>query len=131
MLPDLPDLKTCNNSGFGNENRKQPVDRARRNALKIIVAGTAAAGSLAIPSRWSKPVVNSIILPVHAQATNADAPTAATTLPAQANTNSCTCFEVHYPMWDDSYTTQAFVTTPPEVAPGSQRSAVQGKKRKK
>ena len=48
------------------------MDQARRKALETIVAGTAAAGVLAVSSKWSKPVVNSVILPAHAQATNVE-----------------------------------------------------------
>ena len=132
MLPDVQELKMGNNNGFGNENRKQPVDRARRKALKIIVAGTAVAGALAIPSRWSKPVVNSIILPAHAQATNAQGPATETTTTAVPTTNSPLGEGGSATSWGGAvFTAQAPLTVPTEVAPGSQRSAVQGKKRKK
>ncbi len=121
--------KVDDNNGFGNKNRKQPVDQARRKALKAIVAGTAAAGVLAVSSKWSKPVVNSVILPAHAQATNVEGPTAVTTLPVQENTNACTCFEIHYPAWDDSFITQAPVTAQTaEFAPLSRRVSVQKNK---
>ena len=40
----------------------------KRKALKTIIAGGVAT-SVAIPSVWKKPVVNSVMLPAHAQAT--------------------------------------------------------------
>ncbi len=62
------------------------MDQSRRRALKAIVAGTAAAGVLAVFSKWSKPVVNSVILPAHAQATNAQGPATETTTTAVPTT---------------------------------------------
>ncbi len=62
-----------------NSQSSEPVNQSRRKALKTIAAGSAAAGALAMTGKWSKPVVNSIILPAHAQATNAAAPATCTT----------------------------------------------------
>ncbi len=60
-----------NNTQQGPEtNGKTTVDQSRRKALKKIAVGTAVAGALAVSSKWSKPVVNSVVLPAHAQATN-------------------------------------------------------------
>ena len=53
----------------------ESISRSRRKALKTIAAGTAVAGSMALAGKWSKPVVDTIILPAHAQATNAIEPT--------------------------------------------------------
>ncbi|HHB76532.1 MAG TPA: twin-arginine translocation signal domain-containing protein [Desulfobulbus sp.] len=78
-----------NNPQKPEANGKKSVDQSRRKALKRMAAGTAVAGALAISSKWSKPVVNSIILPAHAQATNAEAPanTTTTTTTTTANPN--------------------------------------------
>jgi len=62
-----------------NSRPAEPANRSRRKALKTIAAGSAAAGALAMTGKWSKPVVNSIILPAHAQATNAAGPATCTT----------------------------------------------------
>ncbi len=62
-----------------NSRPAEPVNQSRRKALKTIAAGSAAAGALAMTGKWSKPVVNSIILPAHAQATNGAAPATCTT----------------------------------------------------
>ena len=62
-----------------NSRPTEPVNQSRRKALKTIAAGSAAAGALAMTGKWSKPVVNSIILPAHAQATNGAAPATCTT----------------------------------------------------
>ena len=43
---------------------KEKVDRSRRHAL---VASVAAAGAAGLPSEWKRPVVDSILLPAHAQ----------------------------------------------------------------
>jgi hypothetical protein len=53
-------------------------DQSRRKLLKTIAAGSGAiiAGTI-LPDKWTKPVVNSIILPAHAQATT-QPPTAPT-----------------------------------------------------
>ena len=53
----------------------ESISRSRRKALKTIAAGTAMAGTIALTGKWSKPVVDTIILPAHAQATNAIEPT--------------------------------------------------------
>ena len=78
-----------------NSRPAEPVNQSRRKALKTIAAGSAAAGALAMTGKWSKPVVNSIILPAHAQATNAAAPIGTTT-PAPACTTQVTfaCYAV-------------------------------------
>jgi hypothetical protein len=67
------------------ENRWEPVNKSRRKALKKIAVGGAAAGALALTGKWVKPVVNTIILPAHAQATNAEGP-ANTTTPSPTTT---------------------------------------------
>jgi len=43
----------------------------RRNALKKLATGGAVVGLLGITGKWTRPVVDSMILPAHAQATNA------------------------------------------------------------
>jgi len=58
-----------------------PESTTRRKALKTLAAGSAAAGALALTGKWSKPVVDTIILPAHAQATNAQEPTSTTPAP--------------------------------------------------
>ena len=47
----------------------ESISRSRRKALKTIAAGTAVAGTMALTGKWSKPAVDTIILPAHAQAT--------------------------------------------------------------
>jgi hypothetical protein len=44
--------------------------RSRRTALKtIFAAGGAAVAAKSLPERWSKPIVEAVVLPAHAQAT--------------------------------------------------------------
>ena len=57
-----------------NAEKSQSVDGSRRKVLKTMAGAGAFAGLLAVSGKWSKPVVDSIILPAHAQATNAAAP---------------------------------------------------------
>jgi hypothetical protein len=64
-----------------NDKQASPVNSSRRKALKKIAAGGAVAGVLALSGKWSKPVVDSIILPAHAQATNGAAPPPTTPAP--------------------------------------------------
>lgn len=49
--------------GKENNNTRDP----RRRLLKTIAAGGSAAGLAALPGKWAKPVVASVILPAHAQ----------------------------------------------------------------
>ena len=74
----------CRSQQIGKNNKKS-VNTSRRKALKTIAAGTAVAGGLALSGKWSKPVVDTIILPAHAQATNGAAP--ATTTPTPTTTS--------------------------------------------
>lgn len=74
----------CRSQQAGNNN-KESVNTSRRKALKTIAAGTAVAGGLALSGKWSKPVVDTIILPAHAQATNPVGP--APTTPAPTTTS--------------------------------------------
>ncbi len=51
-----------------NPEPEQELLNTRRKALgKILVAGGVIAGAHLIPSKWASPVVNSIIVPAHAQ----------------------------------------------------------------
>jgi len=133
--------KVDDNNGFGNENKKKPVDQARRKALKTIVAGTAAVGVLAVSSKWSKPVVDTIILPAHAQATNVEGPVQEN-MPEE-NTISCTCYAVSYSNPNVNYPeystegdgammeTITVTLSPDEVAPNARPATLQKKRKKK
>jgi len=76
------------------------INRSRRKALKTLAVGTAAAGAMALTSKWSKPVVDTIILPAHAQATNGAAPVGTTTPAPTTTSGECspvlgpTCIEI-------------------------------------
>jgi hypothetical protein len=51
------------------DERLQRRHRTRRDLLKTLVAGTGAAGALAtLPESWTKPVIDSVLVPLHAQA---------------------------------------------------------------
>lgn len=43
----------------------------RRDALKKIAVGGTVVGLLGVSGKWTKPVIDSVVLPAHAQATNA------------------------------------------------------------
>lgn len=73
------------------------LSQTRRKALKTIAAGTAAAGAMALTGKWSKPVVDTIILPAHAQATNGAGPVGTTTPASCSPTIEADCYEI---TWD-------------------------------
>jgi hypothetical protein len=79
------------------DNRKTGINPSRRRALKTIAAGSAIAGGLALGGKWTRPVVDTVILPAHAQATNATAPatTAAPTTTACNTTLASARFVTH------------------------------------
>lgn len=56
-----------------SDNSESPSFR-RRRALKQLAAGGAVAGAVAatIPTRWTRPVVQSVVLPAHAQTSPGD-----------------------------------------------------------
>jgi hypothetical protein len=59
---------------MSSENKQQdkaPLNPERRKALQKMAVAGAAATVLGFSGKWSKPVVDSVILPAHAQATNA------------------------------------------------------------
>jgi len=80
--------KTTLSTREPRDNQGESVNRSRRKALQTIAAGTAAAGALALTGKWSKPLVDTIILPAHAQATNAQEPTNTTTTPTPTTTGN-------------------------------------------
>jgi hypothetical protein len=45
----------------------ETLSKSRRGALKIILAGGAAGTVAALPKTWTRPVVEAVILPAHAQ----------------------------------------------------------------
>ena len=79
------------------EKTETTVNQSRRKALKTIATGTAAAGAMALTGKWSKPVVDTIILPAHAQATNGAAPVGTTTPAPCSSTIEADCYEI---TWD-------------------------------
>ncbi|HHD63392.1 MAG TPA: twin-arginine translocation signal domain-containing protein [Desulfobulbaceae bacterium] len=69
MQQDRQAQQLQNHDVKNEANKDNLVDQSRRKTLKKIAAGGAVAGILALSGKWSKPVVDSIILPAHAQAT--------------------------------------------------------------
>jgi len=97
------------------------INSSRRRALKTIAVGSAAATSLALGSKWAKPVVDTVILPAHAQATNVEAPdqgttSAPTTTPTATTTSNAimiawACWQATYAgPADDRYISELTVT---------------------
>ena len=71
-------------AGQSNDNHpdEQEHVKTRRDALRKILAGTGVvAGAKALPEKWTKPVVNSIIVPAHAQTTGPEQTTTTTAAP--------------------------------------------------
>ncbi len=91
-----------------NAEKYQSVDGSRRKALKTMAGAGAVAGLLAVSDKWSKPVVDSIILPAHAQATNVNVPSPTTTIVQNNATENIIYCQCNF----------ASVSVPPyEVAP--------------
>jgi len=60
----------CKTNGTKNQGRRPMSDQNRRRLLKAVAAATgAAATSKLLPENWTKPVLDAIVLPAHAQAT--------------------------------------------------------------
>ena len=117
--------RTTGNTYFVDDNRKPSVNQERRKALKTIASGTAVAGALAISSKWSKPVVDTIILPAHAQATNVERP-------AVVPTTISPLEEGGGISWSGAVFTAQPVPAPTfEVAPSARPATLQKKRRKK
>ena len=104
------------------------VSQSRRKALKTIAAGTAAAGAIALTGKWSKPVVDTIILPAHAQATNGAGPVGTTTLAPTTTSGECSPIIVgaciHVPASDAGYIESAEIGG--GVNPAQAGIAIQG-----
>ncbi len=140
MPPSLQE-RTSGNTYFVDDNKKPAVNQERRKVLKTIAVGTAVAGVLAISSKWSKPVVDTIILPAHAQATNVEG-SVQENMPEE-RTISCTCYAVSYENPNVNYPeystegngammeTITVTLSPDEVAPGARPAILQKKRRKK
>ena len=64
-----------------NKHKKLPIDASRRKLLTGFAATGTAAVMLSLSGKWSKPVVDSIVLPAHAQATNTTVSTFTTPAP--------------------------------------------------
>jgi hypothetical protein len=60
----------------------------RRNVLKggVVVGGAAVAAALALPKKWTRPLVEAVVVPAHAQTS----PGAPTPSPTSAPTNAPT-----------------------------------------
>jgi len=69
--------------GDSERDKKDPKDveiEARRNVLKggVVVGGAAVAAALMLPKKWTRPLVEAVVVPAHAQ-TSPGAPTPAPT----------------------------------------------------
>jgi hypothetical protein len=62
MEVDMDDKRTENGQPVSGEKV------SRRRAMKVLGVGGVVAATLMLPSKWTKPVVESIIVPAHAQA---------------------------------------------------------------
>ena len=67
MSKEKTDSKSSSTEMNSGSNQSQANKSKRRDALKALGVGGLVAGSL--PDKWTKPVVNSILLPAHAQTT--------------------------------------------------------------
>lgn len=63
----------ANHTDVASDNRRLPdqaTDRQKRLLFTALLSGTTVGLSMAkLPSRWSRPIVDSVLLPAHAQAT--------------------------------------------------------------
>jgi len=59
-----------------NRDSKDVEVEGRRNVLKggVVVAGAAVAAALTLPKKWTRPLVEAVVVPAHAQ-TSPGAPT--------------------------------------------------------
>ncbi len=62
---------TSQNSAVEVDSSKPRKER-RRTLRTILAGGVLVSGSQAVPRTWTKPMVDSIVLPVHAQTTEED-----------------------------------------------------------
>ena len=69
----------CQISIRSNKINKETRKQARRKVLKIAATGGAAASIIAIPKQWTKPVIDTVLLPAHAATTEATTQAATTT----------------------------------------------------
>ena len=65
------------------ENETQSVPSRRKALKKIAIGGTIAVGASSLPPQWTKPIVDKILVPAHAQTSPPPGTTAAPT-PTQA-----------------------------------------------
>jgi hypothetical protein len=76
-MVDQNDSKRDKNDAKNSELEKE---QDRRDVLKggVVVGGAAVAAALALPKKWTRPLVEAVIVPAHAQ-TSPGAPTPAPT----------------------------------------------------
>lgn len=68
-VPDCPKIPSHEDETDHGETVDQTTaqDARRRILRNIITGGTVGAGAALLPTKWSKPVVDSVLLPTHAQ----------------------------------------------------------------
>jgi hypothetical protein len=75
FTPSLVYMLVAVSGGLMSENPN------RRQALKIVITIGGVATTVLLPSKWTRPVVQSIVVPAHAQASPARTRSATTTTP--------------------------------------------------
>lgn len=75
------------------------LERRRKTMRRILAGGGLIAGSQALPEKWAKPVIDSVILPAHAAASPGVTTTTGPTTVAPTTTPDCSTYGVYY-HWD-------------------------------
>ncbi len=72
LLKNMCNEKIASQKTAVEVDSSKPRKERRRTLRTILAGGILVSGSQAVPRTWTKPMVESIILPVHAQTTEAD-----------------------------------------------------------
>jgi hypothetical protein len=111
-------------------NKKTEGKIERRRALKALTAGGALAGVSSLPQRWSKPVIDSIVLPAHAETTDGSGSLPGeepTTTPDPCSVNCNLYVDMN---WNHSYEMSVYRDVMLEVlTPGGTRISPKGAQR--
>lgn len=97
------------NSNTKTDKKPDELDARRKAVRAIVLGGGAVVGAKSVPSEWAAPIVNSVVLPVHAATTDdtdASSGGQTTAAPTSAPTSAPTAAPTSAP-------TEAPTTCPP------------------
>ena len=104
-------------TGKNKNINSESIDQRRRAVHKIVVGTTVVTGASLLPTSWKKPVIDTIVVPAHAQMSATTTPAATTTAQVTTTAEVTTTAQVTTTAEVTTTTEEPTTTPPPTTTP--------------